>query len=76
MRKSKKDNWVMTKEERQERWDKCTKYLRQYATLDGAQAAAHADGVSFDTSVWITAMDKMLQRGEFPGQGEPKPKKK
>lgn len=56
-----------TKEERADRWATCAKYIRRTRTLPEAMSAAHADGVSFDTSVWISAFGKVLERGERPG---------
>jgi hypothetical protein len=68
MEKTKSGNWKMTKAERQARWDKCTRYLLKHGSIPEAQAAAKRDGVSFDFSVWLSALDKMLQQGQRPGQ--------
>ena len=57
---------VYTKAERQQRWDICTKYLKRHPTLDAARKAAAKDGVSFNTSVWITALSKILQNDVGP----------
>ena len=57
----------MDKKARQERWEKCIKYIACYGSLPEAMAAAKRDGVSCDTSVWITALGKMLERGQQPG---------
>lgn len=62
----------ITKEYRQERWDRCMKYLRENRDLPTAMKAAHVDGFSADTSVWITALSKMLERGERPGCAIPR----
>ena len=56
----------MTQQERQVRWAKCQEYLRTNATLYGARLAAHEDGISFPTSVWLSALSQSLQRGETP----------
>lgn len=57
----------MTKAERKARWDICMKYLRTRGNLPDAMRAAKRDGISYDTSVWITALGKLLQAGEVPG---------
>ena len=67
MKLSNKGTWVMTTEERQKRWDKCTYYLRRHRSLPEAQAAASKDQVSFDGSVWLSALGKMLEKGQRPG---------
>ncbi len=49
------------------RWAKCEHYLRNNRSMPEAQAAAKRDGISYNTSVWITAMSKMLVKGFRPG---------
>jgi hypothetical protein len=60
MRKTKKGNWVMTHEERAERWAKCQYYIRRTETLSEAKKLAKRNGFAADTSVWVTALSKML----------------
>ena len=55
-----KSGWSFTKQERQERWDRCTKYILRYSTLTAARKAAARDGFKTSTSVWITALSKIL----------------
>lgn len=49
-----------TKEAREERWKACAKYIRRTSTLSEARELAKRDGVQFNTSVWITALGKIL----------------
>ena len=55
-----------TKAEREARWETCIKYLKRCGNLPAAQKVASQEGVSFNTSVWVTALGKMLGRGERP----------
>jgi len=61
-----KYNRQMTPKQRQERWEKCIGYMSRYGSLPEAMAAAKKDGVSFNTSVWLSALGKMLERGQRP----------
>lgn len=49
-------------------------YLRNNATMPDAMAAARRDGISFDTSVWITSLGKVLMLGQRPGDLMPRKK--
>ncbi len=44
-----------------QRWAQCQKYLRRAGSLPGARSLAAADGFSCNTSVWITALGKVLK---------------
>ena len=56
-----------TPSERAERWETCIRYLKRHGDIPAAQRAAKRDSVAFPTAVWLTALSKMLMRGEFPG---------
>jgi hypothetical protein len=60
MIKTKAGRWVLSKEERAERLRKCMGYLKHNYGLTAAKAAAKRDGVTFSTSVWVTALGKLL----------------
>lgn len=57
-----KRNPLITPRMRRERWRVCEEYLRKHGDLPTAMAAAKKDGKAFNTSVWISALGKMLQR--------------
>jgi hypothetical protein len=46
--------------ERQERWERCAGYLRKAGNLNGARKLARAEGWGANTSVWVSALSKML----------------
>lgn len=47
----------------EERWETCARYIRMTKSLPAAQKRAARDGISYNTSVWITAFGKMLAGG-------------
>lgn len=61
MTKTKTGNWRLSIAEREERWTVCMSYLRRCGSIPAAQKAAKQDGKSFDTSVWVSALGKMLE---------------
>lgn len=57
----------LTKEGQQARREECIGYLARHSDMPAAMKAAARDGISYNTSVWITALSKMLERGREPG---------
>lgn len=57
----------LTKEGQEARWEKCIGYLEKTSDMPAAMKAAARDGVYHNTSVWITALSKMLGQGREPG---------
>jgi hypothetical protein len=53
---------AISKQEREDRRKKCEEYLRRAGSLPAAMALARRDGFSQNTSVWISALGKMLGR--------------
>lgn len=51
-----------TKAEREERWRRCEEYMKRAGSLPAAVELARKDGFSQNTSVWISAIGKMLGR--------------
>lgn len=52
----------ITRKEREERWAKCIKFIERTNTLDAARALASKEGFGADTSVWISAWGKLLEK--------------
>lgn len=57
----------LTKEDQEARWAKCIGYLEKTPDMPVAMKAAARDGFYCNTSVWITALGKMLGQGREPG---------
>lgn len=58
---SRRGSLFTTKKYREERMWKCQAYLREAGSLKAAQKLAKKqEGFSANTSVWITALGKML----------------
>jgi hypothetical protein len=51
----------MTKEQRQERWERCAEFLRRAGNLPAARKLAAREGFGANTSVWISALSKILE---------------
>lgn len=49
-----------TKKEREDRRARCIEYLLRYGNLPAARKAAAKDGFTQNTSVWITALSRIL----------------
>jgi len=49
-----------TKKEREDRRARCIKYLLKYGNLPAARKAAAREGFTQNTSVWITALSRIL----------------
>lgn len=52
----------MDKKDRQARWGRCEGYLHLAGSLPAAMRLARQDGFAVSTSVWITALVKMLSK--------------
>jgi hypothetical protein len=54
-------NRTITKEERQERWERCADFLRRAGNIPAARKLAAQEGFGANTSVWISALSKILE---------------
>jgi len=55
---------MISREERKERWRRCAEYIREAGNLPDAQALARMrDHYRQNTSVWITALSKLIESG-------------
>lgn len=53
---------LITKTQREERWRTCARYIAQGGDIPSGQLLVKKDGVSFNTSVWISALGKLLEQ--------------
>ena len=61
MVKNSKGFWVLSKKEKEERQSRCIEYLLRYGnSLPAARKAAARDHFLASSSVWITALSKIL----------------
>lgn len=57
-----KRNPLITPKMRRERWRVCADYIARAGSIPAAMKLAKKDGKSFNTSVWISALGKMLEK--------------
>jgi hypothetical protein len=66
-----KGEWILSKKEREDRRIRCIEYLLRYGNIPEARKAANRAGFGANTSVWVTALSKILacksggRRGEL-----------
>lgn len=64
MVKNSKGKWVLSKKEQENRWIRCIEYLLRHGSILAARKAANRDGFGASTSVWITALGRILETKE------------
>lgn len=68
MVKNSKGYWVLSKQEREVRRNRCIEYLLRYGNVPAARKAANRDGFGANTSVWVTALSRILAGKAGPGR--------